>query len=219
MSRIYGQQHRVFQDEFGTRSMADRIEQMAMKTEFGDDEKDFIENQDMFFLATVDHNGRPTVSYKGGDTGFVKIVDSKALVFPSYDGNGMFFSMGNVAQNKQVGMLFISFQRPHRIRVQGTASVSRDDPMMSKYKEADIIVRVTLSELWQNCPRYVHRYQKVTPSRYVPREECATPLAEWKRVAQIQDVLSDRDRERAAELGTIGIDEWIDKVKSGDPTA
>jgi predicted pyridoxine 5'-phosphate oxidase superfamily flavin-nucleotide-binding protein len=219
MSRIYGQQHRIFQDEFGTRSIADRIEQIAMKTEFGDDEKDFIENQDMFFLATVDHNARPTVSYKGGDTGFVKIVDSKTLVFPSYDGNGMFFSMGNVAQNKQVGMLFISFQRPHRIRVQGTATVSRDDPMMSEYKEADMIVRVALSELWQNCPRYIHRYQKVTLSRYVPREECATPLAEWKRVAEIQDVLSERDRERAGKLGTIGIKEWIDKVKSGDPTA
>jgi predicted pyridoxine 5'-phosphate oxidase superfamily flavin-nucleotide-binding protein len=219
MSRIYGQQHRIFQDEFGTRNMADRIEQIAMKTEFGDDERNFIENQDMFFLATVDHNARPTVSYKGGDTGFVKIVDSKTLVFPSYDGNGMFFSMGNVAQNKQVGMLFISFQRPHRMRVQGTATVSRDDPMMSEYKEADMIVRVALSELWQNCPRYIHRYQKVTPSRYVPREECETPLAEWKRVAEIQDVLSERDRERAGKLGTIGINEWIDKVKSGDPTA
>ena len=219
MSRIYGQQHRIFQDEFGTRSMADRIEQIAMKTEFGDDEKDFLESQDMFFLATVDHNDRPTVSYKGGDTGFVKIVDSKTLVFPSYDGNGMFFSMGNVAQNKQVGMLFISFQRPHRIRVQGTATVSRDDPMMSEYKEADMIVRVALSELWQNCPRYIHRYQKVTRSRYVPREECATPLAEWKRVAEIQDVLSEPDRERARKLGTIGIEEWIGKVKSGDPTA
>jgi uncharacterized protein len=219
MSRIYGPQHRNFQDEFGTRNMADRIEQIAMKTEFGDDEKNFIENQDMFFLATVDHDGRPTVSYKGGDAGFVKIVDARTLVFPSYDGNGMFFSMGNVALNRQVGMLFISFQRPHRVRVQGTATVSRDDPMMSRYKEADMIVRVALSELWQNCPRYIHRYQKVTPSRYVPREECATPLAEWKRVAEVQDVLSERDRARAGELGTISAEEWVGKIKAGDPTA
>ena len=219
MSRIYGQQHRNFQDEFGTRSLADRIEQIAMRTEFGDDERNFIESQDMFFLATVDHDGRPTVSYKGGDAGFVKIVDSKTLVFPSYDGNGMFFSLGNMALNKQVGMLFISFQRPHRVRVQGTASVSRDDPMMSRYKEADMVVRVALSELWQNCPRYIHRYQKVTPSRYVPRQELATPLAEWKRVAEVQDVLSERDRARAGELGTISAEEWVDKVKSGDPTA
>jgi hypothetical protein len=127
--------------------------------------------------------------------------------------------MGNVAQHAQVGMLFISFERPHRLRVQGTASISRDDPMRSHYKEADFIVRVQLSELWQNCPRYVHRYQKVTPSRYVPREACETPLAEWKRIDLFQDVLPAHDAAQAQAAGAINIQEWIDKVKSGDPTA
>ena len=219
MSRLYGDHHRTFQDEFGTRNMADRIEELACRTEFDDDSKGFIENMDMFFLGTVDHRGRPTVSYKGGDPGFVKIVDTTTLVFPSFDGNGMFLSMGNVARNNQVGMLFISFERPHRIRVQGTATVSRSDPMMASYKEADMIVRVKLSELWQNCPRYVHRYQKVAPSRYVPRETCETPLAEWKRVDLVQDVLPARDAEKARAAGTIGIEEWIEKIKTGDPTA
>lgn len=219
MSRLFGDQHRALQDEFGTRKMADRIEQLACKTEFDDESKGFIEAMDMFFLSTVDHMGRPTVSYKGGDPGFVKIVDSSTLVFPSYDGNGMFLSMGNASRNRQVGMLFISFERPHRIRVQGTASVSRDDPMMASYKEADLIVRVKLSELWQNCPRYIHRYQKVNPSRYVPRETCDTPLAEWKRVDLVQDVLVPRDAAKAQAAGTIGIEDWIQKIKTGDPTA
>jgi len=219
MSRLYGEQHRALQEAFGTRDMADRIEQLACRTEFDEEAKGFIEAMDMFFLATVDHQGRPTVSYKGGDPGFVKVVDSTTLVFPSYDGNGMFLSMGNVVQYKQVGMLFISFERPHRLRVQGTASISRDDPMMSHYKEADLIVRVQLSELWQNCPRYVHRYQKGNPSRYVPREACETPLAEWKRLEEIQDVLPARDVAKAQAVGTLSITEWMDKVKSGDPTA
>jgi hypothetical protein len=219
MSRLYGEQHRALQDEFDTRNMADRIEQIACRTEFDDESRGFIEATDMFFVATVDHQGRPTVSYKGGDPGFVRIVDSTTLVFPSYDGNGMFLSMGNVVRNKQVGMLFISFERPHRIRVQGTASISRDDPMLSHYKEADFVVRVKLSELWQNCPRYIHRYQKVQPSRYVPRAGCETPIAEWKRIDMVQDVLSAGDATKAQAAGTIGIEEWIDKVKSGDPTA
>jgi predicted pyridoxine 5'-phosphate oxidase superfamily flavin-nucleotide-binding protein len=219
MSRLFGDQHRALQDEFETRSMADRIEQVACRTEFDEETKGFIESMDMFFLATVDHQGRPTVSYKGGDPGFVRIVDSTTLVFPSYDGNGMFLSMGNIARNEQVGMLFISFERPHRIRVQGTADVSREDPMMSHYKEADLIVRVRLPELWQNCPRYIHRYQKAQPSRYVPRLECETPLAEWKRIDMIQDALPARDAARAQAAGTIGIEEWIEKVKSGDPSA
>ena len=219
MSRLYGEQQRVLQDEFGTRHLADRVEQLACKTEFDEETKGFIEAMDMFFLATVDHQGRPTVSYKGGDPGFVKVVDSTTLVFPSYDGNGMFLSMGNIAQSQQVGLLFISFERPHRIRVQGTASFLRDDPMRSHYKEADMIVRVQLSELWQNCPRYVHRYQKENPSRYVPREACETPLAEWKRLEAIQDVLPARDVAKAQAVGTISTKEWADKVKSGDPTA
>jgi predicted pyridoxine 5'-phosphate oxidase superfamily flavin-nucleotide-binding protein len=147
MSRLYGEQHRALQDAFGTRNMADRIEQLACRTEFDEESKGFIEAMDMFFLATVDHQGRPTVSSKGGDPGFVKVVNRTTLVFPSYDGNGMFLSMGNVARHSQVGMLFISFERPHRLRLQGTASISRDDPMMSHYKEADCIVRVQLSEL------------------------------------------------------------------------
>ena len=219
MSRLYGEQHRALQDAFGTRNLADRIEQLACRTEFDEDSKGFIETRDMFFLATVDHQGQPTVSYKGGDPGFVKVVGSSTLVFPSYDGNGMFLSMGNATRHAQIGMLFISFERPHRLRVQGTASISRDDPMMEHYKEADLLVRVRVSALWQNCPRYVHRYQKTSPSRYVPREAAETPVAEWKRVDVVQDVISARDAAKVQAAGTIGIEEWLDKVKSGDPTA
>jgi predicted pyridoxine 5'-phosphate oxidase superfamily flavin-nucleotide-binding protein len=186
MSRLYGEQHRVLQDEFGTRQLADRVEQLVCKTEFDEEVTSFIASMDMFFLATVDHQGRPTVSYKGGDPGFVKVIDRTTLVFPSYDGNGMFLSMGNIAQSQQVGLLFISFEHPHRIRVQGTASIVRDDPALAHYKEADFLVHVQLSELWQNCPRYVHRYRKEQPSRYVPREACETPVAEWKRLDTLQ---------------------------------
>jgi len=219
MSRLYGEQHRNIQDEFGTRDMADRVEQLVCRTEFDDETKGFIEHMDMFFLSTVDHEGRPTVSYKGGDAGFVKVIDNNTLVFPSYDGNGMFFSMGNISTNPQVGLLFISFETPHRVRVQGTASISKDPALLAQYKEADFVVTVKLSELWQNCPRYIHQLTKVRDSRYVPREHCETPLAEWKRLDLVQDVLLTKDLQRVEELGTIKIEEWVGKIKSGDPTA
>lgn len=219
MSRLYGDQHRTMQDEFGTRKMADRVEEIACKTEFDDESKGFIEHMDMFFLSTVDHQGRPTVSYKGGDAGFVRIIDSKTLVFPSYDGNGMFFSIGNITTNPQVGLLFISFETPHRIRVQGTASISRNDPLLQEYKEAEFIVRVTLSELWQNCPRYIHQRTKVRDSRYVPRAECETPVAEWKRIDLMQDVIPEADLKKVEKIGTIQIEEWVEKIKTGSPEA
>ncbi|PKO91621.1 MAG: pyridoxamine 5'-phosphate oxidase [Betaproteobacteria bacterium HGW-Betaproteobacteria-1] len=219
MSRLFGQQHRELQDAFGTRKLADRIEEIACVTEFDDETKAFIEAQDMFFLASVDHNGRPTVSYKGGNVGLVKVIDNQTLVFPNYDGNGMYMSMGNLAQNSEVGLLFISFERPHRIRVQGTATVSREDPLLAQFPGANMLVRVKLSEMWQNCPRYIHRYQKLETSRYVPQAECETPLAGWKQTDIVQDVLPLEDAERAKEAGVIPIEQWMDKVKSGDPTA
>ena len=219
MSRLFGKQHRELQDEFGTRQLADRIEEIACVTEFSDEAKAFIEAQDMFFLASVDHNGRPTVSYKGGAAGFVKIIDAQTLVFPNYDGNGMYMSLGNAALNHEVGLLFISFEKPHRVRVQGTATVSRNDPLMAEFPGADMLVRVTLSEMWQNCPRYIHRYQKLETSRYVPNAECETPIAGWKQIDIVQDVISDAEKKKAQEAGIIEADAWMEKVKTGDPTA
>lgn len=221
MSKLYGDQHRQFQDQFDSRRLADRIEEIAVVTEITPEAQTFIEGRDMFFLSTVDHKGRPTVSYKGAEAGsFVRVVDESTLAFPSFDGNGMFYSMGNIQGNPAIGMLFIDFEKPHRIRVQGTASVSADDPLLSTWKEAELVVRVTLSELWQNCPRYVHRYQKVKDSRYVPKAECDTPVASWKRVPEVSDVLRDHERKQVKEAGgEIPIEEWMGYVQSGDEKA
>jgi predicted pyridoxine 5'-phosphate oxidase superfamily flavin-nucleotide-binding protein len=211
----YGNEHRALQTQFGTTKMADRIAELASHVEFNDDAKGFIEHSEMFFLTTINDKGEPTVSYKGGDVGFVKVLDSTTLIFPSYDGNGMFLSMGNINGNPKIGMLFISFETPHRIRVQGTASVSQDPKLLAHYKEADFVVTVKLSELWQNCPRYIPKYEKVRDSRYVPRADCETPLAEWKRVDLLQDVLPPDDLAKAQAKGTIDIVEWIGKIQSG----
>jgi uncharacterized protein len=215
MTIHYGKEQRTLQAQFGTTKMADRIAELASHVEFNDDAKGFIEHSEMFFLTTINDKGEPTVSYKGGDIGFVKVLDSTTLIFPSYDGNGMFLSMGNINGNPKIGMLFISFETPHRIRVQGTASVSQDPTLLAHYKEADFVVTVKLSELWQNCPRYIPKYEKVRDSRYVPRADCETPLAEWKRVDLLQDVLPPDDLAKAQAKGTIDIVEWIGKIQSG----
>jgi predicted pyridoxine 5'-phosphate oxidase superfamily flavin-nucleotide-binding protein len=215
MSIYYGKQHRALQAQFGTVKMADRIEQLASHNEFNDDAKGFIEHSEMFFLTTINDKGQPTVSYKGGDAGFVKVLDANTLIFPSYDGNGMFLSMGNIVGNANIGMLFISFERPHRIRVQGTASISQEAKLLAHFKEADFVVTVKLSELWQNCPRYIPKMEKVRTSRYVPRADCDTPMAEWKRIDLLQDVLPPVDLAKAQAKVTIDIMEWIDKIQTG----
>jgi predicted pyridoxine 5'-phosphate oxidase superfamily flavin-nucleotide-binding protein len=219
MSRLYGTAHRALQDEFDSRRMADRIEMIAVKTEVDETAKSFIESRDMFFLSSIDHNGRPTVSYKGGDPGFVKVLDATTLAFPSYDGNGMYLSMGNISINPEIGMLFVNFERPFRMRVQGRAELVKEGPLLNLFHEADLVVRVAVSETWINCPRYVHRYQKLKPSRYVPRQEAETPLCEWKRIDGMQDVLRPNEVAAVARQGNISEEEWMGRVLSGDENA
>ncbi len=220
MTKIFGPQQRTMQDKFDTRRVADFIAGGFIVDEISEADQAFIESRDMFWMATIGEDGAPTVSYKGGDAGFLKVLDNKTIAFPSYDGNGMFYSMGNIATSAKIGMLFIDFVNPIRLRVQGTATVSDNDPLLSEFKEAQMVVRVTVEGMWPNCPRYVHRMQKVTPSRYVPREGADTPLAGWKRIDIAQEVLPAADQGRAeAEGGQITVEDWYGKVATGDPEA
>lgn len=220
MGTLYGPRHRTLQDRFDTRRIADKIETLAIHTEITDLDKLFIETRDMFWLSSIDDRGCPTVSYKGGDPGFVRVVDARTLVFPLYDGNGMFYSAGNIVGQSKVGMLFMDFERPNRLRLQGLATVTENDPLLEEFHEAQLLVRVAVTELWPNCPRYVHRYSKVQASRYVPRTDCETPLAGWKRIDMLQGDLPRKDQGRAPrEGGLISIEEWFGKVAQGDKEA
>ena len=220
MSKMYGAEHRALQDQFDTRRLADLVEGGFVAEQVDDNTKAFIESRDMFFLSTIDSNGNPTVSYKGGDPGFVRVVDDKTIAFPFYDGNGMFYSWGNIAGNAKVGMLFIDFTTPNRLRVQGTATVDMNDELMMEYVEAQGIVRVTVDGVWPNCPRYVHRYEKVKTSRYVPRKDVETPLAGWKRIDIAQDALASRDQGKAEGAGgLLTVEEWFGKVAEGSEEA
>ena len=216
MSRLYGDNHRAMQMAFDTRSLADRIEMITVKPEVDDMAKGFIESRDMFFLTTIDHMGRPTVSYKGGTPGFVKVVDNNTILFPSYDGNGMYLSMGNISGNTEIGMLFIDFEKPVRLRLQGRADVIVSGPELKMFTEAEMVVKVSVHETWMNCPRYIHRMQKLESSRYAPGVEAETPFCEWKRIDGLQDVVRKSERETVEKIGTTTIDEWMGKVLTGD---
>ncbi len=220
MSSLYGPDHRTLQDQFDTRRLADKLAVVAHHSEITDQDRAFIESRDLFWLASVDHEGRPTVSYKGGDPGFVRVLDATTIAFPSYDGNGMFYSMGNIVGQASVGLLFMDLEKPFRLRVQGTATVRADDPLLGSWQEAQLVVRVAVTHLFPNCPRYIHRYQRVASSRYVPHPATETPFAGWKRIDVMQEDLPRADQGRAASAGgTLSLEEWFGKVVTGDPEA
>ena len=193
MGTLYHDGNRTLQDRYDTRRLADRIEERLLRDAFTDGDRAFIEARDMFFIATADEHGMPQCSYKGGDPGFVRIVDEHTLAFPSYDGNGTYLSLGNLLVNPQVGILFIDFQSPKRLRVNGVASLDADDPLLPDYPEAQLIVRVRATEILPNCPRYVHRMEPVERSRFVPHADAVTPVPDWKRRDWSHDVLPAGD--------------------------
>jgi predicted pyridoxine 5'-phosphate oxidase superfamily flavin-nucleotide-binding protein len=193
MSRAYHDGNRQLQDRFDTRRLADRISERLVTDVIDDADRAFIERLDMFFLATADEQGRPTCSYKGGDPGFVRVLDRHTIAFPSYDGNGMYLSMGNLRVNPAVGLLFIDFERRRRMRLEGVASIDENDPLAASYPEAQFVVRVRATQVYPNCPRYIHEMRLVERSRFVPHAECETPVPAWKRREWSSDVLADGD--------------------------
>ena len=191
--RMYHDGSRELQDRFSTRKLADRLVEVLARNAFTDEDRAFIESRPLFFLATADAEGRPDCSYKGGRPGFVRVVDAQTLAFPSYDGNGMFKSLGNILVNAQVGMLFIDFESPRRLRVNGQASLDRADPLLPELAGAQIIVRVRAEAIFPNCPRYIHKMQLVEQSAYAPCQGHTPPIPKWKRFPEFRDVLPPGD--------------------------
>ncbi len=201
MTSRYHRGARRLQDQFDTRRLADRLdERFGSSPTIRDEDRAFIERMDMFFLATADAEGRPQCSYKGGEPGFVRVLDERTVAFPNYDGNGMYLSMGNVLENRHVGMLFIDFtaKRPSRLRLNGTASIDEADALLARYPGAQFVVRVRATEVFPNCPRYIHRMALVERSRFVPRSDRETPIPDWKRTDWACDVLPTDDPARRA---------------------
>ena len=190
---LYHEASRRLQDRFDTRRLADRIEERIVHEAIDDGDRAFIEARDMFFIATTDEDGKPQCSYKGGEPGFVRVVDEHTLAFPVYDGNGMFLTAGNLLATGNVGLLFIDFEGRKRLRLNGLATVDEEDPLLPEYPEAQLVVRVRATEVFPNCPRYIHEYELVNRSRFVPKTECETPVPKWKRSEWAHDVLPEND--------------------------
>lgn len=193
MSTLFDESHRALQRRFDTERLADRIEQRLCRDHLNADDRLFIAGLDMFFLATVDAAGQPTCSYKGGAPGFLRVINERTLMFPNYDGNGMYLSMGNLSATSQVGMLLIDFAKPQRLRVHGRASIVTADSIEPRFTGAQFLVSVAVQQVFPNCPRYVHAMREAAPSEFVPREGERAPVPKWKRMDWARDVLPAGD--------------------------
>jgi hypothetical protein len=196
MSTAYHEGMRRLQDRFDSRRLADRLDEKLGRREFTPEDRAFIESRTLFFFATADADGRPDCSFKGGDPGFVRVTAANELAFPTYDGNGQFRSLGNVLVNPAVALLFIDFENPKRLRVNGLASLHLEDSLMEEFIGAQGVVRVRAELIFPNCPRYIPRMQVLEASPYVPRAGCEPPVPRWKTFDAFNEVLPGNDPAR-----------------------
>ena len=214
---FYDTHHRGLQERFESRPLADTLEALIVRPTLDDDAAAFIESREFFFLTTVRADGQPTVSHKGGPPGFVRVVDSSTLAFPSFDGNGMFLSMGNIVATSKIGMLFIDFETPHRVRVHGDATIDPEDPLLDEFPGAQLVVRTTITESFVNCPRYIVRQTRIDASPYVPAADGSAPDPAWKKIEGMAVVLPPRDAARLDAAGeTISMEEYADRLARGE---
>ena len=192
--QMYHEGMRRLQDVRETRVLADRLEEVVVRTAFTEEDRAFIERSAMFFIATSDYQGHPDCSYKGGLPGFVKVLDDNTLAIPDYDGNGMYRTWGNVLVNPHVGLLFMDFEQPKRLRVNGIAKIVQDDPLVANLPGCVFLVQVTASRIFPNCPRYLHKMQMLEFSTYAPRTDYSPPIPAWKTYEAFRDSLPARDR-------------------------
>jgi predicted pyridoxine 5'-phosphate oxidase superfamily flavin-nucleotide-binding protein len=192
---MYHAGNRTLQDRFGSRALADRLAEKLWRDRFRDSDKAFIESVSFFFLATANGEGAPDCSFKGGAPGFVRVPAPDLLVFPDYDGNGMFKSLGNIAVNPHVGLLFVAMtEKPQRLRVNGRAVISHDDPLIAQSPGAQLLIRVTPTDIFPNCPRYIPDLPGSRASDDIPSAESPPKEPAWKGFDDFKDVVPPRAR-------------------------
>ena len=189
---FYGEGARRLQDTFETRRLADHIEERYVTAELDESAAAIVRSADCFFLATANAAGHPDCSYKGGFPGFLEITGPGELAFPSYDGNGMYRSLGNILENPYVGILIVDYQRPIRLRINGEADVSREAAWLDRFQEAEAVVRVRVTQVFENCPRYLHTMVQHGRSAHVPRPGHVPPDPEWKLKREYDGLLTRR---------------------------
>lgn len=216
-SNFYTNEQCKLQADNDSTKLANAVVNAIVSEELQAEQIDFISTRDFFFLSTISSKGEPTVSYKGGPVGVVHIISPTKLAFPNYDGNGMFFSMGNISEMNKIGLLFIDLeQNPLRVRVQGEAVLSNNPELLEHFPGANMIIEINITSVFYNCARYIHKHTRTETSKYVPNKHGDQPFPSWKRIDNLQDSLHPKDIGKADnEGGTISMDKYNEHVLKG----
>lgn len=187
------------QHALGTAGIAARIADTRLRESLEGDDAELVRAAAVFFLATRAPDGTLDVSVKCGRPGFVEIPQLRQLVFPDYDGNGMFRSLGNIRATADVALLFVEFSgRQRKLRLQGRAEVEVCVPQGDRRASGgpqtgpQARVHVSISRVFPNCPRYLPTLAWAQPSAYVDALGREPLEPEWKRKPDLAPWVAER---------------------------
>jgi predicted pyridoxine 5'-phosphate oxidase superfamily flavin-nucleotide-binding protein len=131
---------------------------------FSENEKNFIENRDSFYIATVSETGWPYVQHRGGPSGFIKVLDDQTLGFADFRGNRQYITVGNVGADDRAALIFMDFPNRQRLKIFAHIEVKSltDDPelaaklILPEYKgKAERAILLHLDAFDWNCPQHI----------------------------------------------------------------
>jgi hypothetical protein len=166
----------ALQKKFGSAARAGAFYERQMLDRLTSEMRAFIDRMEFVFIATADGHGECDGSFRAGLPGFVRVLDEKRLVYPEYRGNGVYGSLGNIAENPHVGLFFDDFvQDTVGLHVNGTARIVENDDLLARPDtpgeiRADVEpaggrrperwVLVEIQEAYIHCSKHIPRMAK-----------------------------------------------------------
>lgn len=155
---------RKVQTRYGTRDAYARMEQSGDRYRLAAREAQFIQSRDSFYMATVGESGWPYVQFRGGDKGFLKVIDDTTIGYADFRGNGQYISTGNIEASQKTALILMDYPQQQRLKIWAEVSIaeSSDNPVLREQLEVAVyagqIERLVLLKVqafdW-NCPRHI----------------------------------------------------------------
>ena len=171
------------QEHYGSRGSYQMMENSGARYLLTDKETEYISTLDHFYMATVGENGWPYVQFRGGPTGFLKVIDAQTMAFADYAGNRQYISVGNIKSGSKLSLILLDFARQVRLKIWASAVVveaAEDPDLTTKLSDpgygakVERLITLTIEGFDWNCPK------NITP-RYTVEEITANPEAFWGR--------------------------------------
>lgn len=191
---FYSPQQVKLQERFGTRELADHLRDSYVFGTLTREHQEWIHGADAVFVATLNPQGQPDCSYKGGLPGFISVLDERTIEIPSYDGNGMYRTLGN-SEGGSVGLLFLLPELPAKLRIHGIAEVRLDPETLERHVGAEAVITITTTAVFENCPRYLHPTTGRGVSPDCPGQDAIPPTPAWKLKPEYEGLLPPKGGE------------------------